>query len=75
MQNYLIFLNYSKKQSITCTRLWKKLLVNIKMKMKFGVKKGGFIKKQRTGSTAHPFLIKLTNLTKPKLMKINVLQK
>ncbi len=26
------------------------------------------------GSTTHPFLIKLTNLTKPKLMKINVSQ-
>jgi hypothetical protein len=26
------------------------------------------------GSTTHPFLIKLTNLTKPKLMKINVPQ-
>jgi len=32
------------------------------------------IKTKRTGSTTHPFLIKLTNLTKPKLMKINVAQ-
>ena len=31
-------------------------------------------KSKRTGSTTHPFLIKLTNLTKPKLMKINVAQ-
>ncbi len=30
------------------------------------------IKTKRTGSTTYPFLIKLTNLTKPKLMKINV---
>jgi hypothetical protein len=29
---------------------------------------------KRTGSTTYPFLIKLTNLTKPKLMKINVPQ-
>ena len=33
------------------------------------------IKTKRTGSTTHPFLIKLTNLTKPKLMKINVPQR
>jgi len=32
------------------------------------------VKTKRTGSTTHPFLIKLTNLTKPKLMKINVMQ-
>ena len=32
------------------------------------------VKKQRIGSTTYPFLIKLTNLTKPKLMKINVAQ-
>ena len=31
-------------------------------------------KTKRTGSITHPFLIKLTNLTKPKLMKINVTQ-
>jgi len=31
-------------------------------------------KTKRIGSTTHPFLIKLTNLTKPKLMKINVAQ-
>jgi len=31
-------------------------------------------KTKRTGSITHPFLIKLTNLTKPKLMKINVPQ-
>ncbi len=31
-------------------------------------------KTKRTGSATHPFLIKLTNLTKPKLMKINVMQ-
>ena len=36
---------------------------------------GSFGKTKRTGSTTHPFLIKLTNLTKPKLMKINVLQR
>jgi len=34
----------------------------------------GNLKTKRTGSTTHPFLIKLTNLTKPKLMKINVMQ-
>ena len=32
------------------------------------------VKTKRTGSTTYPFLIKLTNLTKPKLMKINVPQ-
>ena len=33
------------------------------------------LQKRRMGSTTHPFLIKLTNLTKPKLMKINVTQR
>lgn len=32
-------------------------------------------KTKRMSSTTHPFLIKLTNLTKPKLMKINVPQR
>jgi hypothetical protein len=33
------------------------------------------LKTKRTGSITYPFLIKLTNLTKPKLMKINVTQR
>jgi hypothetical protein len=59
------------------------LAVNIKSKFFFKEKnqtemlqKRKIIKKtKRTGSLTHPFLIKLTNLTKPKLMKINVAQR
>ncbi len=41
--------------------------------MEMKIQKGR--KTKRTSSITHPFLIKLTNLTKPKLMKINVPQR